>query len=234
VKRVIKILLALILIPLCLGAVKALISQIVAMEELSPQQFYFLTGFISYLVIQVIFFRPIRTYIFGHELTHAVWSVIFGGEVKDFKVSKKGGSVLLTKTNFIINLAPYFFPIYTVMVLLIYYGLGIFVEVKPYVSYMLFLLGFTLSFHLALTFYALATKQPDVVKTGVIFSLVVILLINMVVVILVLKVVTPEKVHLGKFFQESYAVMLKIWDWLIAKTGYIVAKIYSKITVKTI
>lgn len=231
-KRIIKLLLAVILIPACIGVVKALIGQIVAMEELSPQQFYFLLGFICYLVIQVIFFKPIRTYIFGHELTHIVWSIIFGGEVKDFKVSKKGGSVLLTKTNFLINLAPYFFPIYTVIVLLIYYGAGVFVDVKPYVSYMLFLVGFTLSFHLALTFYALATKQPDVVKTGVIFSLVVILLINVVVIMLVLKIVTPDKIHLGKFFQESYTVMMKVWDWVIIKTEFIVSKIYSKTYIK--
>jgi hypothetical protein len=232
VKKTIKILLALALVPLCIAMVKVLINQLTAMGEISPHQFYFLLGFVAYLAIQAIFFRPIRTYVFGHELTHAIWSVIFGGEIKDFKVSKHGGSVLLTKTNFIINLAPYFFPIYTVIVLLIYYGLGIFIDVKPYVSYMLFLLGFTLAFHLALTFYALATKQPDVVKTGVMFSLVIILLINVIVIIMVLKVVTPEKIHLGDFFKQSYTLTIKIWEWIIIKTEFIITKIYSKIHVK--
>ena len=42
---------------------------------------------------------------------------LFGGEVKQMKVSSKGGHVLISKTNFLIALAPYFFPLYAFIVI---------------------------------------------------------------------------------------------------------------------
>ncbi len=226
-KRLLKSSLAVVLLPLCIGAGKALIDQVSSTDSLSHQQFYFMLGFISYLMIQAVFFKPIRTYIFGHELSHALWSMLFGGRVKEFNVSKKGGSVLLTKTNFIINLAPYFFPIYTFIVLLIYFGLGVFVDVKPYVSYMVFLVGFTLSFHIALTFNSLTTRQPDVIKTGFIFSLVLILLINIITVVLILKIVTPEKISIAGFFRQSFNVAFDIYTWIIIHVKSFVLRIFN-------
>ncbi len=218
----IKLLLAIISLPICIGVGKSLIMQIYSIKELSAQQFYFLIGFTSYLIIQAAFFRPIRTYIFGHELTHAFWSIFFGGKVKEFNVSKKGGNVLLTKTNFFVNLAPYFFPIYTFIVLLIFFGVGIFVDVKPYASYMIFLVGFTLSFHLILTSNSLTTKQPDIVKTGIFFSLVVILIINIITVTLILKIITPEKIYMVKFFKDSLNITLGVWSWIVTQIKRII------------
>ena len=55
-------------------------------------------------------------YVFGHELTHALWTWLFGGQVKKMKVSSSGGHVIISKTNFLIALAPYFFPLYAVIV----------------------------------------------------------------------------------------------------------------------
>ena len=60
-----------------------------------------------------------RTYVFGHELTHALASLAMGGDVLSFKVSKRGGSVSMTKTNFFVALAPYCIPIYTLFIFLL-------------------------------------------------------------------------------------------------------------------
>ena len=51
-------------------------------------------------------------YVVGHELTHVVWSWLFGGKVKKFRASSSGGEVVVTKSNFLVALAPYFFPLY--------------------------------------------------------------------------------------------------------------------------
>jgi hypothetical protein len=60
--------------------------------------------------------KPMWIYVFGHELTHALWTWLFGGQVKKMKVTSKGGHVVISKTNFVIALAPYFFPLYVVLV----------------------------------------------------------------------------------------------------------------------
>ena len=57
---------------------------------------------------------------FGHELTHALFAVLFGGSVKAFHATERGGQVTVTKSNFLITLAPYFFPLYTFLVLVLY------------------------------------------------------------------------------------------------------------------
>lgn len=55
-------------------------------------------------------------YVFGHEVTHALWVKLFGGKVADrFHVSLEGGHVLTDRVNTWIVLAPYFFPIYSIL-----------------------------------------------------------------------------------------------------------------------
>ena len=40
-----------------------------------------------------------RTYILGHELTHALWTILFGGKASGLKISDTGGSVRVSKNN---------------------------------------------------------------------------------------------------------------------------------------
>ena len=58
----------------------------------------------------------------GHELTHAIWVWMWGGRVSRFEVSREGGYILTDTHNFWIALAPYFYPIYSFVVIL---GFGI-------------------------------------------------------------------------------------------------------------
>ncbi len=60
--------------------------------------------------------KPMRVYVFGHELTHAIWTWLFGGRVKRFKATSTGGHVVDHEEQFLITLAPYFFPLYVVLV----------------------------------------------------------------------------------------------------------------------
>jgi len=150
-------------------------------------------------------------YVFGHELTHALWTWLFGGQVKKMKVTSKGGHVVISKTNFIIALAPYFFPLYAVIIILIF-ALGHWIwDWHSYFVYFHLLVGAAYAFHLTLTFHALQTRQTDITSQGYLFSAVIIFLGNVAVLLFGIPLLT-EKIGLfkalGWLFQDTGAVFL--------------------------
>src|SRR5438876_12395582 len=111
----------LLLVPLTLATLLHLPGTLLLLKTDTQSLALIFTGVLVYVVFEGIFSRPMRTYVFGHELTHALASIAFGGQIHAFKVSEKGGSVSLSKTNFFVALAPYCIPIYTFFVFLIYW-----------------------------------------------------------------------------------------------------------------
>lgn len=140
------------------------------------------SGFVLWVIIFFLLPRPFRTYVFGHELTHALWAVLMGGRVGKLKVGKDGGHVELTKTNFIITLAPYFFPFYTFLVIAAYYLAGVWLEVEPYKAWWFGAVGITWAFHITFTIQMLTDRQPDIQEHGRIFSYSIIYLMNVLVI----------------------------------------------------
>ena len=113
-------------------------------------------------------------YVVGHELTHALWTCLFGGKVKRFHASAKGGQVDVTKSNFLITLAPYFFPLYAAAVVLVFAVGQVIWGWAAYRLWFHFLLGFACAFHVSLTWQVLKTSQSDITQHGYLFSAVVI------------------------------------------------------------
>ena len=156
----------------------------------------FLSGAAGYALVHAVFRRPMTLYVFGHELTHALAACCSGYKVQSLDVSGKGGEVRLSDSNIVVALAPYCVPIYTAGVLALH---ALVRHYAPSVGTPIWVgvgLGFTLAFHAALTFHALAQNQPDLRQAGVFFSLVVIALTNAVVLILVIKALFPSQVAL--------------------------------------
>jgi hypothetical protein len=135
-------------------------------------------GFLLWLVIFLTLPRPVRTYVLAHELTHALWGALMGARVLQMRVSREKGSVTLSKTNFLITLAPYFFPLYTAIVIVGYYVTGIFADVERYHLVWLALVGFTWGFHFTFTITTLLQHQTDIQECGRVFSYAVIYLLN--------------------------------------------------------
>ncbi len=132
-------------------------------------------------------------YVFGHELTHAVWAWIFGGSVKKFKASANGGHVILTKSNFLIALAPYFFPLYAVLVVVGFVAGNLFWHWQHYAVWFHLLLGAAYAFHVTLTWHILkTTSQSDITQQGWLFSAVVIFLGNVSVLLLGIPLLTAK------------------------------------------
>src|ERR1700679_3831603 len=116
----IKLIIAVLLLPICGGAAMALIKVLHACGTADTTWIPILGGAACWLVIFLLLPKPMWVYVLGHEFTHVLWTWLFGGRVKKFKASSKGGHVVVTKNNFLISLAPYFFPVYAAIVVLVY------------------------------------------------------------------------------------------------------------------
>jgi len=173
-----KLILAILLLPVCVGAAWALLLVLRASGSADLIWVPALAGAICWLVVYLLLPKPMLLYVFGHELTHALWTWLFGGKVKRFKASSKGGHVVVTRNNFVIALAPYFFPLYAVLVVLAFV-LGQWIwNWKNYLPWFHLFLGAAYAFHVTLTWHILKHDQSDITEQGYLFSGVVIFLGN--------------------------------------------------------
>jgi len=174
----------------------------------------FWIGVLSYITFQVVLYKPIKTYIFGHEISHAIAGILSGAKIKKFNVGESSGSVVLTKDNIWITLAPYFFPIYTLTIIIVYVCLGWFMDIKQLYGYYLFLIGFSVSFHIALTVYILSIEQPDLKVYGTFFSYVVILAVNIVVFTLLATLAFEDAISIKNVFFQVYHNIINVYKFI--------------------
>lgn len=179
----VKMLVAIALLPLCFGAGRALWMVIQHIGSAGTTWVPLLAGAACWVVVYLMLPKPMWIYVLGHELTHALWAWLFGAEVRRLKVTSKGGHVLLTKTNFLIALAPYFFPLYAVLVVLAFL-LGRLIWDWHFLALFHLFLGAAYGFHVTLTAHILKTRQTDITEQGYLFSAVVIFLGNISVLLL--------------------------------------------------
>lgn len=158
----------------------------------TPEFWFFSLGVAFWLLILVIMPKPMRIYIFGHEITHALCVWLMGGRVERIHISSDGGHVIADKINTLIALAPYFIPIYSVLALLVYGVAGIFTDMSPWLDLLLFVLGATWAFHITFTCWMIPKGQTDLEYGGQFFSLVVIYLANLILLSVLLVLATPE------------------------------------------
>lgn len=176
--KLFKIIIALLLVPFCIGAVLALYEVILKSGMSEKIWIGALSGFVVWILIYIFLPEPKWLYVLGHEVTHVLWSLPFGGKLKRIRIRASGGHVLLTKSNFLTSLSPYFFPIYVVFIIVIFNIGNFFWNWYPYVYIFYFLIGMMYGFHITFTSKILKIKQPDIVGEGYIFSAVIIFLGN--------------------------------------------------------
>jgi len=183
-----------------LGAGKAVVPLAVGLR----QSFPFLAGLLGYPVLHFALLRPLRFYIFGHELTHALAAVLCGYRVMRFHSGASQGYVHVSRSNAFVALAPYCIPLYAIIVLAAYRLACLWVGGRHLDVLFLVLMGLSLSFHLVLTLDVLvAQRQRDLVQAGgVVFSLAVIALANAAALVLAFKVLFPDAVSLRAFALE--------------------------------
>jgi len=166
------------------------------------EEFWFFSlGALLWLIAFFGLPRPVILYVFGHELTHALWVWMMGGRVSDFRVSRDGGHILTDKNNFLIALAPYFFPLYSTLGIALYGALGLFFNLQPYSRLLYALVGLTWAFHFTFTCWMIPKNQSDLSDNGTFFSLVVIYLINLVLLCAMLVMASPH-ITFASFSQD--------------------------------
>ena len=207
----IKFIIAVLLLPVCAGAARATWLVLRAGYGADTVWIPLLAGAACWIVIFLSLPKPMWIYVLGHELTHALWTWLFGGQVKKMKITSKGGHVVISKTNFLIALAPYFFPLYAVLVIGVF-ALGHWIWGWHLVWFHL-CVGAAYAFHVTLTCHTLQTQQTDITSQGYLFSAVVIFLGNVCVLLFGIPLLTARVGMLNSlgWWAESTGMIL---HWL--------------------
>jgi len=214
--RWVKFVFAIFLLPICAILTQTFFTAFtratVAQRLWAGEEFWFFSlGALLWLIAFFGLPRPILIYVFGHELTHALWVWLMGGRVSKFRVGPDGGHVVTTKANFWIALAPYFFPIYSILTIAVYGALSFFLNMQPYGRLLYATIGATWAFHFTFTCWMIPKNQTDLSDQGTFFSLGVIYLMNLLLLSVMLIVASPQitfesfgadlLINLGNFVQ---------------------------------
>jgi hypothetical protein len=144
----------------------------------------FAAGYLVWLFVFFVLPKPMRTYVLGHELTHALWALLMGARVSGLRIRKSGGQVRTSRSNWAIVLAPHFFPFYAMLFLALFLVAHAFWNLAAWTPLLFFLVGLGWSFHITFTIQTLLTvSQPDVRSEGILFSAVVIFAMNLLTIL---------------------------------------------------
>ena len=199
-KRLLRWSLASLLLPLCWVTMWTFLSRFSQATVDSafwrtPEFWYFATGALLMIgwfwsgLFQSFF---LYLYVLGHELTHAIFVLLYRGKVTEFHVSADGGYITTNKTNLVIALSPYFVPFWAVVAAAFYGSLRHFAGLSQEWDRALYaLLGLTWTFHMVWTLWMIPRDQPDLKENGTYLSLVVIYLANLLVLAGLLCIASP-------------------------------------------
>lgn len=207
------------LLPACWALVLSfwdcLVAATGAASSVSLEAMSLLGGIAAFQLAWMALSHPVKAYVLGHELTHALWGLVFGARPSDVRVSANGGSVRLTKSNFVITLAPYFFPFYTFVVIVAALVTYAFFRPLPCLPLWMFMIGFTWAFHVLFTIETLQHQQPDIKLYGRFFSWTIIFIANILIVLIWLAATTELTFAVvGKsLWTRTYGVYAWIVSW---------------------
>lgn len=159
-----------------------------------PRFWWFAGGGLAWMVIFFALPKPMFLYVLGHELTHYAFVRLSGGQVRSLKVSGAGGYVETDRNNWLISLSPYCVPFYTVIAVLVFGVLALFIDLRgefvpfsghqpvAWTALLLGVVGFTWAFHMTFTIWMISGDQSDLRHYGTFLSLMLIYLANLVLV----------------------------------------------------
>jgi hypothetical protein len=132
-------------------------------------------GAAFYFLLHFFLRKPERMNLWAHEFAHLVVAKIFLRKVHAFQItSRDGGKVVIDRTNVMIDLAPYIFPLYSLAAACAACFLR---NAAPWVpDAYLAVASFLFTMHLVFSAEGFFRGQPDVKRSGRLFSGAVVLL----------------------------------------------------------
>ena len=193
-------------------------------EASSQLMLWFVLGLAGWVIAFFLLPRPMRTYVLGHELSHALWAWMMGARVHKLRVGKDGGSVEVSETNLLITLAPYFFPFYTILILVAWAVASLFVDLRPYIAIITFVLGASWGFHICFTLLALSHSQSDIHRYGAVCAYPFIILANLAIVAISLAAISPVPLleHLKTWADLTVEIYQKVFTFFRSENFFAV------------
>ncbi len=184
----------------------------------SEEVIFFGAGTLAWTAAYLAGWRPVVSYVFGHELSHLIVAKLFGGKILDFHFSAAGGYVETDKSNTAISLAPYLIPLYSIVAMVLFGIAALFMDldslhvvhlgrvaISAKAVWLLYLLiGFTWAFHLTFTITTIRAEQGDLKRNGEFFSTLLIFIINVLLVVGLVLIASPNP-------DFSFAEGLRCW-----------------------
>ena len=135
-------------------------------------------GFAAGSLLWIFLGRVLRFFQnFEHEITHLLVGLLFLKRPHAIFASEdQGGVVSLYGSNFIITLAPYFLPTFSLLVLPFFPLFQ-----SDFHAYLYVALSFVTGYHVVSTLQEFSFRQPDIQTSGIIFSVLFCLFANLAI-----------------------------------------------------
>ncbi|MDP2941609.1 MAG: hypothetical protein Q8N85_05095 [Candidatus Omnitrophota bacterium] len=147
----------------------------------------FLWGIVTFLLIYLFVWEPAIIYTRGHKLLEWIFNF--------FKP--------------LVKVAPYVFPIYALILFILYQLLALFIRAPWLAEYAVFLFGFTLALHLIFSANSVRGKKGDFLKANYIFGFSLVYIINLGLFALFFSAIF-EKFSFVGFCNSSYQISAEI------------------------
>jgi len=214
-----------LLLPLCYASVVAFGNKVIGEAGFTKQLLALGLGAATYAIVFVFFHKSLVSVFFGRKPVQRMWSTVTGYRLQDLmeqgKVTKdrtdsKGRIVPLW-----VIMAPYMVPIYTVVGMLVVWLVKLTTDVSDETYRMVqgYVIGLTYAFHLFLISYDVRERHPGLRAAGYMFTLVVMLLVNLqVLALLAWLVVGAPWIEFNRALAATaYDVYIGVWGNLASR-----------------
>ncbi|MFA5090874.1 MAG: hypothetical protein WC510_07655 [Candidatus Omnitrophota bacterium] len=176
---VVKLILGLCLLPFVFSVSTSFINEFGLAEQVF--QDYFWSGVLAFIILYLFVYEPAIVYNKGQRILEAVFSF--------FKP--------------LVRVAPYLLPIYTIIIFIGYLFFSSALKSNEQLGCILFLLSFTLAFHIVFSAKSIRSKQSDFLKANYIFGFSFIYIIDIVFLVFFLNIIFA-KLSFVDFINRSF------------------------------
>ncbi len=206
--RIIKILLGVGLVSVILAFSQALL--ILPIRFQSRAMFFVILGLAVGFILFAAISPMMPMYVLGHEFTHWLIAKLFGRRTGRFRVGGDNGSVQVSNPNIWICLGPYFVPIYTLAWVLLWSLLHVWYKPSWFPEALFLNIGFSYAFHCVLTVKVLRSGQSDLEHYGHLFSMLLIIAVNLAVLYFVVALLSGTIAATPKCLLRAFESQLRM------------------------